>query len=61
MLEDVLESLLRFYRRGLEQFSSSSKKLVLRVEVYRLMINDGAVRGLLLIHGLHPVPLETPA
>jgi Fe-S cluster biogenesis protein NfuA/nitrite reductase/ring-hydroxylating ferredoxin subunit len=60
MLEECLESLLRFYGEGLarilelvEEAGPEGK------EVYRLLIDDGAVRGLLLIHGLHPVPLET--
>ena len=59
MLEDFLESLLRFYGQGLARILELVEEAGPEGrEVYRLMINDGAVRGLLLIHGLHPVPLE---
>jgi Fe-S cluster biogenesis protein NfuA/nitrite reductase/ring-hydroxylating ferredoxin subunit len=59
MLEDFLESLLRFYGQGLARILELVEEAGPEGrEVHRLMINDGAVRGLLLIHGLHPVPLE---
>jgi Fe-S cluster biogenesis protein NfuA/nitrite reductase/ring-hydroxylating ferredoxin subunit len=60
ILEECLESLLSFYGRGLERIL----ELVGEAgpegrKVYESLINDGAVRGLLLIHNLHPVSLET--
>ncbi|MET0254096.1 MAG: NifU family protein [Terrimicrobiaceae bacterium] len=60
MLEDCLESLLRFYGQGLARILDLIEETGPEGrEVYDRLINDGAVRGLLLIHGLHPVPLET--
>jgi Fe-S cluster biogenesis protein NfuA/nitrite reductase/ring-hydroxylating ferredoxin subunit len=59
MFEECVESLLRFYGKGLARVL----ELVERAgpegrKVYESLINDAAVRSLLLIHGLHPVPLE---
>jgi Fe-S cluster biogenesis protein NfuA/nitrite reductase/ring-hydroxylating ferredoxin subunit len=60
LLEDCLQSVLAFHGQGLAQ--------ILRVvqdadaagqKVFDRLIQDSAVRGLLLIHGLHPVDLET--
>ena len=60
MLEECLESLLRFYGKGLARILELVEEAGPEGrEVYDRLINDGAVRGLLLIHGLHPVPLET--
>jgi Fe-S cluster biogenesis protein NfuA/nitrite reductase/ring-hydroxylating ferredoxin subunit len=60
MLEECLESLLCFYGKGLARILELVEEAGPEGrEVYRLLIEDGAVRGLLLIHGLHPVPLET--
>ena len=59
IFEECVESLLRFYGKGLarvlelvEQAGPEGRK------VHESLVNDAAVRGLLLIHGLHPVPLE---
>ena len=59
MLEECLESLLRFYGQGLARILELVEEAGPEGrEVYDRLINDGAVRGLLLIHGLHPVSLE---
>ncbi|MGA7904209.1 MAG: NifU family protein [Terrimicrobiaceae bacterium] len=59
IFEECVGSLLRFYGKGLarvlelvEQAGPEGRK------VHESLVNDAAVRGLLLIHGLHPVPLE---
>ena len=59
MLEDFLESLLRFYGQGLARILELVEEAGPEGRKSTTLINDGAVRGLLLIHGLHPVPLET--
>ena len=60
ILEECLESLLSFYGRGLERILELVEEAGPEGQkVYENLINDGAVRGLLLIHNLHPVPLET--
>ena len=60
MLEECLESLLSFYGKGLARILELVEEAGPEgEEVYRTLIDDGAVRGLLLIHGLHPIPLET--
>jgi Fe-S cluster biogenesis protein NfuA/nitrite reductase/ring-hydroxylating ferredoxin subunit len=60
LLEDCLQSVLVLHGQGLAQ--------ILRVvqdadaagqKVFDQLIQDNVVRGLLLIHGLHPVALET--
>lgn len=59
LLQECLQSLLAFYGDGLsrilEQLQASGfegKKILDR------MLNDQAITGLMLIHGLHPIPLE---
>jgi len=59
MLQDCLESVLSFYGRGLarilelvDQAGPDGDK------VRSTLIHDPGVRGLLLIHGLHPISLE---
>jgi Fe-S cluster biogenesis protein NfuA/nitrite reductase/ring-hydroxylating ferredoxin subunit len=59
MLQECLESVLSFYGHGLERIlqivehaGDDGKK------VHDALLHDGGVSGLLLIHGLHPVPLE---
>jgi Fe-S cluster biogenesis protein NfuA/nitrite reductase/ring-hydroxylating ferredoxin subunit len=60
ILEECLESLLSFYGRGLERILELVEEAGPEGrKVYDSLINDGAVRGLLLIHNLHPVSLET--
>ncbi len=60
LFQECLESVLAFYGHGLERIlelvahdGSDGKK------IYRDLIHDKVVRGLLLIHDLHPVDLET--
>jgi Fe-S cluster biogenesis protein NfuA/nitrite reductase/ring-hydroxylating ferredoxin subunit len=59
MLEECLSSVLSFYGHGLER--------ILRVidergadgeKVREALLADAGITGLLLIHGLHPIPLE---
>lgn len=59
VLQECLESLLAFYGEGLShilghigQADGSGE------EILRRLLADPAVSALLLIHGLHPVPLE---
>jgi hypothetical protein len=60
ILDECLESLLSFYGRGLERILELVEEAGPEGrKVYDSLINDGAVRGLLLIHNLHPVALET--
>jgi Fe-S cluster biogenesis protein NfuA/nitrite reductase/ring-hydroxylating ferredoxin subunit len=57
LFQECIGSVLSFYGRGLERIleltNSSSSDFRDR------LINDGVVRALLLIHGLHPVALDT--
>jgi Fe-S cluster biogenesis protein NfuA/nitrite reductase/ring-hydroxylating ferredoxin subunit len=60
LFQECLESVLKFYGYGLERIlqivataGPEGKK------IYGDLIRDGAVRGLLLIHDLHPVDIET--
>jgi Fe-S cluster biogenesis protein NfuA/nitrite reductase/ring-hydroxylating ferredoxin subunit len=55
MLGETLEVILNFYGLGLQQ---SLKILNLQApEAIKALVADPGVSGLLLIHGLHPVPL----
>jgi Fe-S cluster biogenesis protein NfuA/nitrite reductase/ring-hydroxylating ferredoxin subunit len=59
MLQETLESVLSFYGHGLERIL----ELVTQAgpdgaKVRDSLIHDPGVRGLLLIHGLHPISLE---
>ena len=60
LLQECLQSLLAFYGEGLSRMlgqiqasGAEGNKILDR------LLKDPAVSGLLLIHGLHPVPLET--
>jgi len=60
LLQECLQSLLAFYGEGLSRIfnqihaaGAEGDKIVDR------LLKDPAVNGLLLIHGLHPIPLET--
>jgi Fe-S cluster biogenesis protein NfuA/nitrite reductase/ring-hydroxylating ferredoxin subunit len=60
MLQDCFESVLHFYGLGLAQILKVIDKTGNEGEKVRAaLLKDGGVTGLLLIHGLHPVPLET--
>jgi Fe-S cluster biogenesis protein NfuA/nitrite reductase/ring-hydroxylating ferredoxin subunit len=59
MLQECLEAVLNFYGHGLgrilqviEKTGPEGKK------VQDALLHDGGISGLLLIHGLHPIPLE---
>ena len=59
MLQETLESVLTFYGHGLERILELIDNAGPDGEKVRdVLIHDPGVRGLLLIHGLHPVPLE---
>lgn len=56
MLQECLEATLSFYGHGLARIMELAKK---EGKMSDVLLNDPQVRGLLLIHGLHPIPLET--
>jgi Fe-S cluster biogenesis protein NfuA/nitrite reductase/ring-hydroxylating ferredoxin subunit len=59
MLEECLGSVLSFYGHGLERILRLLDKSGPEGEKVRdALLADPGVTGLLLIHGLHPVPLE---
>jgi Fe-S cluster biogenesis protein NfuA len=59
LVQEILQNLLQLHGMGLERIiamvagSGGSAKAV-----YERLLNDEVVRGLLLIHDLHPVPIE---
>jgi Fe-S cluster biogenesis protein NfuA/nitrite reductase/ring-hydroxylating ferredoxin subunit len=58
MLQETLESVLSFYGHGLERILELIDKAGADGQKVRdSLIHDPGVRGILLIHGLHPVPL----
>ena len=60
MLQETLESVLSFYGHGLSRILQIIEKSGGEGEKVRAaLLRDGGVTGLLLIHGLHPVPIET--
>jgi Fe-S cluster biogenesis protein NfuA len=60
LLQDCLQSLLAFYGDGLARVLQHLQKAGPEGEkILEPLLKDAAVSGLLLIHGLHPVPLET--
>jgi Fe-S cluster biogenesis protein NfuA len=60
LLQDCLQSLLAFYGDGLSRVLEHLQKAGPEGEkILERLLKDGTVSGLLLIHGLHPVPLET--
>lgn len=60
MLQECLESVLSFYGHGLERILELIDNAGPDGEKVRnALIHDPGVRGLLLIHDLHPVSLET--
>jgi Fe-S cluster biogenesis protein NfuA/nitrite reductase/ring-hydroxylating ferredoxin subunit len=59
MLQECMEATLAFYGNGLERMLLIVKDLGMEGQkAYDKLINDNIVRGLLLIHGLHPLSLE---
>ncbi len=60
MVQECLESVLAFYGRGIERVLQVVEQAEAEGgKVYDALLGDATVRGLLLIHGLHPVTLET--
>jgi Fe-S cluster biogenesis protein NfuA len=60
LLQDCLQSLLAFYGEGLSRIVEHLQGADGQGRpVLERMLQDPAISGLLLIHGLHPVPLET--
>lgn len=59
LAQECLHSLLQFYGEGLERILQLVKNAGVEGEKVReALLRDRLVRGLLLIHGLHPVNLE---
>ena len=56
MLQECLESVLSFYGHGLSRVMNLVDKEGGKIR--EVLLNDPGVRSLLLIHGLHPDPLE---
>jgi len=60
LVHECMTSLLGFYGQGLERVLHISKRAGIGGQrAYDELIHDRVVSGLLLIHGLHPVDLET--
>lgn len=60
LVHECMSSLLGFYGEGLERVLQTVKRAGIGgQQVYDELIHDRVVSGLLLIHGLHPVDLET--
>lgn len=60
LLQDCVQSLLAFYGEGLARILKHIRSAgVAGEDILREMLEDQAISGLLFIHGLHPVPLET--
>jgi Fe-S cluster biogenesis protein NfuA/nitrite reductase/ring-hydroxylating ferredoxin subunit len=59
LFQECLESVLKFYGYGLERILQIVATGPEGKKVYGDLIRDGAVRGLLLIHDLYPVDIET--
>lgn len=60
LLQDCLHSLLAFYGEGLSRILRCVQASGNHgAPILERLLQDSAVSGLLLIHGLHPIPLET--
>jgi Fe-S cluster biogenesis protein NfuA/nitrite reductase/ring-hydroxylating ferredoxin subunit len=60
LMQECLESVLSFYGQGLERILQIIKRSGIGAQrAYDDLLDDNLVRGLLLIHGLHPSGLET--
>ncbi len=60
LMHECVESVVSFYGIGLNRILQIIKRSGIDGQKpYHDLINDTVVRGLLLIHGLHPVSLET--
>lgn len=58
LVYESLQSLLAFYGDGLAQLLKVLKESSAGPEIFGRLVADPLVSGVLLIHGLHPVPLE---
>jgi Fe-S cluster biogenesis protein NfuA/nitrite reductase/ring-hydroxylating ferredoxin subunit len=59
LLQECMQEVLAFYGAGLDRMLEVAKSVTDGQDAYHKLVHDNVVRGLLLIHGLHPVPLET--
>ena len=59
LLQECLQEVLAFYGIGLDRVLEVTRSAPGGEEAYDRLVHDSIVRGMLLIHGLHPVPLET--
>ena len=58
LLQECIQEVLAFHGLGLGRLLEVAKNASGGEDVYEKLVDDSIVRGLLLIHGLHPVPLE---
>jgi hypothetical protein len=58
LLQECLQEVLAFYGLGLDRVLEVAKSAPGGEDAYDRLVRDSIVRGMLLIHGLHPVPLE---
>ena len=58
LFQECIHEVLTFYGLGLARVLDVAKGARGGDGVYEKLVDDSIVRGLLLIHGLHPVPLE---
>jgi Fe-S cluster biogenesis protein NfuA/nitrite reductase/ring-hydroxylating ferredoxin subunit len=58
LLQECIREVLAFHGLGLGRVLEVAKDASGSADVYEKLVDDSIVRGLLLIHGLHPVPLE---
>jgi Fe-S cluster biogenesis protein NfuA/nitrite reductase/ring-hydroxylating ferredoxin subunit len=60
LMDECLTSLLAFYGQGIERILNIIKRSgIAGQKTYDELLHDRIVSGLLLIHGLHPIPLDT--
>ena len=59
LLQECLQEVLAFYGLGLDRMLEVAKSAPGGEDAYDRLVRDSIVRGMLLIHGLHPVPLGT--
>ena len=58
LLQECIQEVLAFHGLGLGRVLEVAQDASGGEDVYEKLVDDSIVRGLLLIHGLHPVPLE---
>ncbi len=57
LFQECMEATLSFYGHGLERILELTTDI--SGSIHPNLVNDSAVRGLLLVHGLHPLDLHT--